>query len=408
MLNSIIAKWPIARFVGVIAGNGAATGISFATAVVAARVLSQSDFVVYNTLALMGAMVSVAGGGVDSSTTRMVANSTKDRESILNLIRIATALRLTLAFILLPLLVPFLYKIALSSQFGYQWTFIGLVGFVLHATLLSCFTIEPQATGAFLQNSVRQATVYLYIFLSVVLVFMGAPIEILMIAPLLSAVVLIAVISKSLNFRLKFSIPSGYRELATYLTVASIIYALIDRLDTYAVVATQTTAVAAEYSIAARYAGGMALIGSAFTAYILPKVARATNVDEILYELSQHKKHWFIVLVVAIFASSVSYYAIKLIFNLESLRAATISAIIIFQYPIMAAYIGLVIGLTNLTDRRVQVILPVFMLAVKIAFLPLVLISPVMLALGTPLAHLAGGAYIFVKMRNLKKDCKVT
>lgn len=404
MLKSLTAKWPITRFLGVIAGNGAATAISFSTAVVAARVLEQSDFVLYNTLILMGAMVSVAGGGIDSSTTRLVASSKHDQTSIQNLLRLATTLRGLLALIIIPCLVPLIYKIADKSQFGLSWSLFGLFSFVLHATLLACYTIEPQANGNFLKFSMRQAIVYLYLFASIIIVLFGAPPEFLLFAPIISATAIGILLCKSLNYKFKHTVPPGYRELAAYLTAASIIYAILDRLDTYIVVATQATTIAAEYSIAARYAGGMALIGSAFTAYILPRASQATSPHDITMIQRRHLPHWLIVLAVAIFASFISFHAMFWIFDIKSWMAASIATIIIFQYPIMAAYIGVVIGLTNLTSRRTQVVLPILMLVTKLLFLPLVFISPILLAIGTPLAHLAGAAYIYWKLIELKKS----
>jgi ABC-type transport system involved in cytochrome c biogenesis permease component len=107
-------------------------------------------------------------------------------------------------------------------------------------------------------------------------------------------------------------------------------------------------------------------------------------------------------------AALVSYPMIYLLFGREHAGAAAIASILIVQYPVLAAYIPAIVGMTHLGTRRWQIVLPLILLAVKIAFLPLAYVSPLLLALGAPMAHAAGGMYVYSRLRSLRNASGTT
>lgn len=402
MFERILRRWPIGRFLGVIAGNGAATALSFGTSIFAARGLNAQQFVLLNTILTIGTMISVAGGGIDSAAARQAAQRSGDVDFVRNLVRVATRWRLVVAMVSFSLSAPLVITVAKAAGLSTWLALVGAFASTFTLTFLACALIEPLAKGQFRAYAFRQLAVYLVLFVGTSLLFVGAGIREILLLPFVSLLIGCALLYRSTGCSLSAAAPPGFRSLVYSLGAASILYAILDRVDTYGVVLAQPSAVAAEYSIAVRFAGGMTLISGAFSAFLLPRVTKAQSAEELLAIIREHRLHWLIVAASAILAALVSYPMIYLLFGREHAGAAAIASILILQYPVLAAYIPIIVGMTHLGTRRWQIVLPLILLAVKIAFLPLAYISPLLLAVGAPMAHAVGGIYVYSRLRSLR------
>lgn len=402
VFERILRRWPIGRFLGVIAGNGAATALSFGTSIFAARGLNAQQFVLLNTILTIGTMISVAGGGIDSAAARQAAQQSGDGGFVRNLVRVATRWRLIVAIVAFPLSAPLLLTVAKAAGVSIGLALVGAFASTFALTVLACALIEPQAKGQFRTYALRQLSVYLVMFIGTGLLFVGADIREILLLPFASLLIGCLLLHRSTGWSLAAVAPPGFRSLVYYLGAASILYAILDRVDTYGVVLAQPSDIAAEYSIAVRFAGGMALISSAFSAFLLPRVTQAQSADELLAIIKEHRLHWLIVAAGAALAALMSYPMIYLLFGREHAGAAAIASILIVQYPVLAAYIPIIVGMTHLGTRRWQIVLPLILLTVKIAFLPLAYVSPLLLALGAPIAHAVGGGYVYSRLRSLR------
>lgn len=392
----------LASFAGVASGNAIATAISFLGTIVLARGLAEGDFVLVNTIALIGMTISVAGGGVDSAASRLIAARSAAPGSVEYINRSAAKWRTVILFGGWIIAVPFLQKIAADAGYSFGKSVVMLLSCAVIFSSLAFVIIKPLAQGRYLNVFLQQISVQISIFcIFVIAAFMKNVDFILYSLPFLIL---------WMGFLTRLSLVKNgepteninFNEVAKKLTIGSIFYALFDKIDVYFISYVHPD-LAAEYAIAARFAGSMVLISSAYSAIVLPSASRTKSFAEILEVMAHYKTHLIAVVAFTLVCVGLGWVAIPILFGAKFAAAPLYAALMLMQYPVICFYIILVFGLTNVGKLEWQVRLGAILVLCKIVVLPVMYYYPIVGAVSGAIAHLVGASYMFAKAKSLSR-----
>lgn len=247
--------------------NGVSTAISLVVTVVLARRFSASEFEAVNLALVVGSMVAAAGGGIDSSATRLLPRTPASRWSEL----------LGMAFTLRALLLPVIGSIGVVAIL---WADIGTVQtgsviavFAAHAVAMSAVQaslIAPIARGEWMAYAVRQMLYFVPLLLFALSVVAWRR-EIGWLAiPGLAAFAVLWIAGHVQPFRR----PSRrFVKMSAYLVASSFLFAAYDRIDIVVAAERFSPEVGAAYAAAARASGIYLLISSTLATVLTPIVS---------------------------------------------------------------------------------------------------------------------------------------
>lgn len=402
LLKTVVAKAKgLASFAGVASGNAVATAISFLGTIVLARGLSEGDFVLVNTIVLIGMTISVAGGGVDSAASRMIAARSAAPDCVEHINRAAARWRTVILFGGWLVAVPFLQKIAADAGYSFGKSVIMLLSCTIIFSGLAFVIIKPLAQGRYLSVFLQQVSVQI----SILGIFLAAALTRNVDIVLYSLPVLIIWMGFLVWLSLvKSDDPAeeiNFNEVAKKLTIGSIFYALFDKIDVYFISYVHPD-LAAEYAVAARFAGSMVLISSAYSAIVLPSASRTKSFTQIMEVMGHYKTHLMAVTGFTFVCAVLSWFAIPILFGSNFAEAPLYASLMLMQFPVISAYIILVFGLTNIGKLEWQVNLGAILVLCKIVVLPVMYFYPVVGAISGAVAHLVGAGYMFAKAKGLE------
>ncbi|WP_430387134.1 hypothetical protein [Blastomonas fulva] len=390
----------LASFAGVASGNAVATAISFLGTIVLARGLAEGDFVLVNTIVLIGMTISVAGGGVDSAASRMIAAQSAAPDCVEYINRSAARWRTVILFGGWLVAVPFLQKIAADAGYSFGKSVVMLFSCAVIFSGLAFVIIKPLAQGRYLSVFLQQVSVQVSIFC----IFLAAALTNNVDIILYSLPFLIVWI----GFLTKFSVTKGgelkegvnFNEVAKKLTIGSVFYAVFDKIDVYFISYVHPD-LAAEYAVAARFAGSMVLISSAYSAIVLPAASRSRSFVDILEVMAHYKTHFLAVVAFTLVCAVLGWFAIPILFGAKFAYASIYAALMLIQFPVISFYIILVFGLTNIGKLQWQVNLGAILVLCKIVVLPVMYFYPIVGAISGAIAHMVGACYMFAKAKGL-------
>lgn len=401
-LKTVIAKAKgLASFAGVASGNAVATAISFLGTIVLARGLAEADFVLVNTIVLIGMTISVAGGGVDSAASRMIAARSAAPDCVEYINRSAARWRTVILLGGWLVAVPFLQKIASDAGYSFAKSIVMLFSCAAIFSGLAFVIIKPLAQGRYLNVFLQQFSVQISIFGIFLTAAFTKNVDIVLYC--------LPVLIVWMGFLVWLSLEKGddpaekinFYEVAKKLTIGSIFYALFDKIDVYFISYVHPD-LAAEYAVAARFAGSMVLISSAYSAIVLPSASRTKSFEQIMQVMGHYKTHLIAVTGFTLVCAVVGWFAIPILFGPNFAEAPLYASLMLMQFPVIAAYIILVFGLTNIGKLEWQVNLGAILVLCKIVVLPVMYFYPIVGAVSGAIAHLVGAGYMFAKARGLE------
>lgn len=387
-------------FIGVASGNGLATAVSFISTVVLARSFSNETFVLINTMLLLGGTISVAGGGIDSAATRLISANRSNEQYVHEICIGALRGRLFLTMLGVLVCLPFVYGISSRSSFSHLELILFFLFCAMSFSGLAYSLIYPVAVGAFRTAFIRQISVQLSFLL---LFFASTALSaqwIIIYGPFVIIILVGSFAAKIFKRGGSIKIPPAFKSLAVKLSVGAIIYAAYERIDLYTL-SYLWPEEASDYAVASRFAGGMILLSSAFTAISLPKASSAGSARELMGIFFGFKYHLVLIVLVSILAAFASWLMIPFIFGPEFIGAPRYASFIIMQFPIISLYMVFVFGLTQLGDHNWQIHISLILLFSKVIFVPLMYYDPIFAAISNPAAQVIASVFIAHKVKLL-------